>query len=140
MAKKTNQAARNTAALALACGASNEVAAGKAKVNEKTVRRWLKDPGFRREVQELRCEILWRAIGQLTALCTESVRTFLRLQQPDKAGKAGAVQLGAARASFDVLIRLRDSVDLEMRLAALEVAEAERKAQEARGHGRWQAG
>jgi hypothetical protein len=66
-----------------------------------------------------------RSAGLLTAAASESVRTLLTLQ---KDPAPPAVRLGAARAILELGIKVRELVDLEARIAALE-AQAEREGQ-----------
>jgi hypothetical protein len=103
--------------LALACGASVEAAARQCKLHERTVYRRLEDPVFRARVQEARGEMVKRSAGLLTAAAGESVRTLMALQ---KAPTPPAVRLGAARAVLELGIKVRELVDLETRIAALE--------------------
>jgi hypothetical protein len=58
-----------------------------------------------------------RTVGTLTAAGSESVRTLLELVKP---AAPYAVRLGAARAMLELGNKLREAVDLEERLAALE--------------------
>jgi len=103
--------------LALACGATLENAARQAGVSESTVRRRTKDPQFQRKLQTLRADMVQRASGALTAAGTESVRTLLELQKP---GVAPATRLGAAKATLELGMKVRETAELEQRLAALE--------------------
>ena len=103
--------------LALACGATLENAARQAGVSESTVRRRAKDPHFQRKLQTLRADMVQRASGALTAAGTESVRTLLELQKP---GVAPATRLGAAKATLELGMKVRETAELEQRLAALE--------------------
>jgi hypothetical protein len=106
-----------TLVLALACGATVEAAARQADVSERTVYRRLQDPKFRTQVREARAEMVRRAAGMLTAAAGESVRTLLVLQ---KAPSPPAVRLGAARAVLELGIKVREMVELEARIEALE--------------------
>jgi hypothetical protein len=116
---KTRKKAEDALLLALACGATAESAARQCRVSERTVFRRLADPDFRRRLQELRADMVLRTSGALTAASTESVRTLLELQKPTH---SGTVRLGAARAILEIGMRLREVVELEARLAALEAA------------------
>src|SRR5262245_53133480 len=106
-----------TLILALACGATVEAAARQCQVSERTVYRRLEDSAFRQRVQEARAEMVKRSAGMLTAAAGESVRTLLSLQ---KESVPPAVRLGAARAVLELGIKVRELVDLESRIAALE--------------------
>ena len=60
----------------------------------------------------------------LTAAGGEFVKTLLALV---KESIPPAVRLGAARAGLEIGLKVREAVNLEQRLAALEVAEALRQ-------------
>ena len=110
--------------LALACGATAEVAARQAGVSESTAYRRLENAEFSRRLKELRADMVQRTAGALTAASTESVRTLLELQ---KAATPPAVRLGAARAVLEIGMKVREAADLEERLAALERVAAQQK-------------
>jgi hypothetical protein len=112
-----------TLMLALACGATKEAAARKAGVSESTVYRRLNEPGFLRELNELRRDMVQRASGMLTAATLEAAKTLLALQDPSM---PPAVRLGAARATLDFGMKIRQIVELEERLVAVETLLAER--------------
>ncbi|HET6576246.1 MAG TPA: hypothetical protein VFG68_21775 [Fimbriiglobus sp.] len=103
--------------VALACGATVEAAARQCRLSERTVYRRLGDDGFRKRLAGVRADMVQRAAGMLSAAGMESVRTLLELQKP---GVAAPVRLGAARAVLEIGMKLREVVDLEARLAALE--------------------
>jgi hypothetical protein len=109
--------------LALACGATKEVAARKAGVSESTVYRRLKEPGFQRELNELRSDMVQRATAMLTAATMEAAKTLLALQDTSM---PAAVRLGAAKATLDFGLKMRHVVELEVRLLALESLLADR--------------
>ena len=109
--------------LALACGATVEGAARKAGGSGSTVYRRLPEPGFRRELNAPRADMVQRATGMLTAATLEAVRTLLTLQD---VSTPPAVRLGAARATLDYSLKLRQTVELEERLAAMEALLADR--------------
>jgi len=103
--------------MALACGATVEAAARKANVSVPTVYRRLQDPEFTQRLTKLRAEMVQRTAGSLTAAGMEAIKTLLALLQ---ASYSGSVRLGAARAVLELGVRLRESVELEERIAALE--------------------
>src|SRR5712691_3427053 len=107
----------NSPVLALACGATVERAARQSGVSPRTVYRRLADPAFRKEVHDLRVEMLQRSAATLTAAASEAIKTLLTLQQP---AEAGAVRLGAAKAILEIGMKLREMVDIEARLMELE--------------------
>jgi hypothetical protein len=107
-------------ALALASGMSVEESACKAGVSTRTLFRRLEERSYRRRISELRAEMIDRALGQLTAATIDATATLRALLQSD----SQAARLGAARAILEHVGRLRDSIELEHRIAALEGREA----------------
>lgn len=103
--------------MALACGATVESAARQAGIGETTVYRRMRDPAFKTRLREVQADILQRTAGALTAAATESVRTLLELQKP---GTPPATRLGAARAVLEIGLKIREIVELESRIVALE--------------------
>lgn len=100
--------------MALACGATSEVAAG---VGVRTVTRRLTDPEFSRRLEQLKLGMFQRAAAMLTASSMESVKTLLELQKP---AVPFAVRLGAARSALEIGAKFRETAELEKRLQALE--------------------
>ncbi|VTU02487.1 phage protein : Phage protein OS=Acetonema longum DSM 6540 GN=ALO_17461 PE=4 SV=1 [Gemmataceae bacterium] len=107
--------------LALACGATVEAAARQCGLTDRTIYRRLSEPAFKDRLQALRTDMVARAAGMLTAAAGEAVRTLLQLQKDAPA----TVRLGAAKAVLEVGMKLREIVDLEARMAALEARLAE---------------
>jgi hypothetical protein len=103
--------------MALACGATAEAAARALGVSERTVYRRLKVPEFCKRLQQLRADMVQRTAGALTAAGSEAVRTLLALQ---KETAPPAVRLQAARAVLELGVKMREIVDLEERVQALE--------------------
>jgi hypothetical protein len=103
--------------MALACGATIEVAAQTAGVSPATVYRRKQDPAFCKELQQVSSELVQRMAGMLTGAGGEAVRTLLTLM---KETAPPAVRLGAARAVMDGVVKYRDIGGVEERLVALE--------------------
>jgi hypothetical protein len=103
--------------LALACGASPEQAAQKTGVSVRTVYRRLTEAAFRAQVRDLRAEMLERTAAMLTAAGLGSVRTLTKLQE---SAVSESVRLGAARSTLELGCKMREAVDFEGRLTALE--------------------
>ena len=102
---------------ALAGGATYGEAGKKADVSERTVRRRMDDPAFKRRVDEARAEMLAQAMGRLSLACTGAATTLALLLGKDN---PPAVRLGAARAILDAALRWREQLDIAERLAAIE--------------------
>jgi hypothetical protein len=103
--------------LALACGASPENAAQKAGLSLRTVYRRLAEASFRDQVRQVRAEMVQRAAGLFTAAGMAAIRTLTTLQE---SAALESVRLGAARAIIELGCKLRDTVELTERIAALE--------------------
>lgn len=103
--------------MALACGATVEAAAQSAGVSRSTAHRRLKDPAFCRRLRQVRGELTQRTAGMLSGAGGEAVKTLLRLMREVA---PPAVQLGAARATIELGMRMREVGELEERVADLE--------------------
>ena len=119
MASKFHKKADEKLLLALACGATVEAAARQFKLSERSVYRRLADPEFRQRLREVRSDMVHRSSGMLTAAGGESVKTLLELQKPSV---PPATRLGAARATIELGMKVREANELEQRIAALEAA------------------
>src|SRR5262249_48977538 len=109
-------------AQALALGASTSDAAQQVGISDRTVRRKLARPAFRKLVAELRCQLFAASLGRMAenlSRASDSLAALLDESDP-------AVRLRAARAILSLSMRLRDSVDVSDRLNELE-AELARK-------------
>jgi hypothetical protein len=103
--------------MALACGATVEAAARTVGVSDRTVYRRLKDPAFHKRLQDMRADMVQRTAGALTAAGAEAVRALLALL---KEATPAAVRLGAARTVIELGLKMREHVELEGRVQALE--------------------
>lgn len=111
--------------LALASGQTLRDAANAAGIGERTATRRLADPAFRRRVDELRGEMVRRALGKMADGMADAADRLRQLL----AARSEAVQLGACRALLELGVKLRENVELEQRLTDLERLAAERKDQ-----------
>lgn len=103
-------------ALALASGVGVNAAAEQFEMSRKTVQRWLKRPGFRRVVAELRGQLVETALGRMADHMTRSADALGALLDADDLG----VRLRAARAVLGLGLRMRDSVEIAERVRELE--------------------
>jgi hypothetical protein len=109
---------QEAAAVALAAGATLGEAARKAGAGVTTIKTWAATvPAFARRVADLRAEMTARALGRMTDNLASAADTLGFLARK---GKSEQVRLGAARAVIELGVKLRETVDLETRLAALE--------------------
>ncbi|MGW3352567.1 helix-turn-helix domain-containing protein [Nonomuraea rubra] len=112
----------NAVVLALAQGKTTDQAAQAGGVSGRTVRRWLADDhAFAARVKELRGELLDRAVGALVDASLEAIATL----RCSLHAESESVRVRAATAILNAMVSIRESVDLEERLAALEAAERE---------------
>ena len=110
-------------ALALAAGQTLRDAAATAGIGERTATRRWADPEFRRYVADLRYEMTERALGKLADGMAEAGQVLRALLQAERE----SVRLGACRAILELGVKLREAVELERRLAALEARNEEFK-------------
>jgi hypothetical protein len=124
MSKRGRHNADAMLILALACGATVEMAAQKAGVSAATVYRRLNEPAFQQLLREARADMVQRTSGALTAMGLEAVRALAELLKP---ATQPSVRLGAVRIALDSGLKLREVADLEQRLIALEAQLAAQK-------------
>ena len=95
-------------------------AAELAGVCEKTLRRWLRQPDFRRQYREARGHLLDAAIGQLQKASGAAVAVLLSIAEDVLTPPA--VRVSAARAILTTAIAGAEMIDLDERLTAIEEA------------------
>ncbi len=109
---------QEAAALALAAGLPLRVAAKQSGAGERTIKTWTATtPAFNRRVAELRADMTSRALGRLADGMAGAADTLGYLSRK---GKSETVRLGAARAILELGTKLREAVEMEARIAALE--------------------
>jgi hypothetical protein len=101
---------------ALSTGATHEEAAGHGKVSERTIRRWLTKPAFKRRLNAARAQLLESTIGKLSGKMMRAVETLEALLDAE----SETVRLGAARSIIELGAKLRDSREIEERLQDVE--------------------
>ncbi len=125
MAGNGRRNADEVLALALAGGQTLRAAASLAGVSERTAARRWADPEFRKRVAESRAEMVRQAQGRMADSMSEAAGVLRQLLTASSEN----VRLGACRAVLELGVKLRESVELEERLQALEgrLASAESK-------------
>jgi len=103
-------------ALAVASGQTLRDAAQTARVGERTATRRWADADFRRRVAHLRGDMVQRSLGRMADGMAEAADVLRKLL----AAESESVRLGAARSLLELGVKLRESVELEERLADLE--------------------
>jgi len=107
---------------ALAKGATVAQAGVQGGVSERTVYRYLQKPEFQARIQALQDETLERAMALASAACLDSARSLVTLQEE---AHPPSVRRAAARDTLEMGLRLRDDVEMENRLLALEGRDSE---------------
>lgn len=103
-------------AQALAEGLGVVEAARRAGIHRRTASKRLQDPDLRAYVARLRAEMLDGAQGRLTAGLDRAADVLIELLDDENS----FCRLQAARALFETALRVREVVDLEERLQAIE--------------------
>jgi transposase-like protein len=112
---------RAAAVQALITHATLKDAAEAAGISETTLARWRRDPEFRAELAQAQGDAVAGMVGQLVALADHAVTAIhdgLDAEQPIH------VRLRAADIYLGKLLLLRQMVDFEQRLQALEAGQA----------------
>jgi hypothetical protein len=100
----------------IAGGATVQAAAQLCEVSERTIYRRLQDVAFKRRLTQARSDMVERALGHLASGSAEAAIVLRNLL----AAESDSIKLGAARSILELGNKLRESVELEQRLAALE--------------------
>jgi hypothetical protein len=114
---------RPAVVLALAQGQTTGQAAKVGGVTGRTVLRWLEDDDFRQEIADTRTDLMRLAVGRLAAGAAKAVDTLVDALDTEK----GQARVMAAKVLLESSLALRESLDLEERLAAIEAAEQDRE-------------
>ena len=94
-------------------------AATAAGIGERTLRRWLQDPGFLTAYREARRQAVDTALAQLQSLCAEAVQALRNNLAP-----RGPSSVAAARAILEHATGAVELADVFERLEALEACVA----------------
>ncbi len=120
MAHRGRRNADEALALAVAAGQTLRDAAAAASVSERTAARRWADPDFRRRVNALRGDMVQRSLGHMADGMAEAAGVLRALLSAE----SESVRLGAARSMLEYGVKLRETVDFNERLRALEEAAA----------------
>ncbi len=102
--------------IALARGEQLATAAQLAGVSVRTVNRRLTLSDFRAEVQRTRSQLVDAAAGKISNTLDAAADCLKSLL----GSESDAIRLSAARAMFEIAVRLKEVVELEGRLQAVE--------------------
>jgi len=103
---------------AFAAGCAVEEAAKRAGTSSRTAYRRLANPSFARRLAHARDEILSAALGELVDSVSEAITTLRSLLNASDE----RIRLAASKATLEQVLRLRETLTLGQRLAALERA------------------
>jgi transposase len=117
MAGSGRHRADETLIASLATGVSIKEAAAQADVGERTAFRRLNDPSFRQRLAETKGRMLEAASAKLASSAGAACEELDRLL---KKAKSESVRLAAARVILEQVLRMRDLVEIDQRLTALE--------------------
>jgi hypothetical protein len=106
------------AMLALLSAPSIAAAARRAKVGERTLRRWLRDPGFSAELAQRRSDALSQGVALLAEVFAASVEKLHRIATGK--GAREDAQAAAARAIVTSALKASETAEIMGRLDALE--------------------
>ena len=106
----------NAFLLAIAAGSTVADAAQLAGISEATAHRRLRKPGYREQIQELRSEMMNRAMGKMADGMASAADVLVELLSAENE----SVRLSAARSLLDLGAKIRDTCEFEDRLRALE--------------------
>ena len=101
----------------LVAGVTVQEAASRAGVGQRTAFRRLNDPRFRRLLAETKGRMLETVSTRLVASAGAACEELERLL---KKAESESVRLGAARTILEQVLRMRELVEIDQRLLALE--------------------
>jgi hypothetical protein len=105
------------AAEAIAAGEYEYIAARRAGVNDRTIRRWLSNPAFTRHVKYLRSRSTDRVVGRLAAMSGEAMETMYRIMRE---APRISDRLRAAEDILDMLFKAEALEEQAERIGELE--------------------
>jgi hypothetical protein len=108
---------QEAAALSLAKGGSQQLAAAESGVAARTVRSWFLLTGFTKRITQLRAEMTSQALGKLTDNLASAADTLGYLSRK---AKSEMVRVIAAAKLFELAMKVKDATELEERIRALE--------------------
>jgi hypothetical protein len=114
--RKARRLADDQALLFLASGKSVTKTAAKTGLSRRTLTRRLNDPAFRSRLGKVRADLFERGMGILAAAQAGAASALVRLLKSDNE----SVRLGASRSVFELGAKIRETVEIEARLSALE--------------------
>lgn len=118
MATKDNRKGAGIFEVAVAGGKTAKEAAVLAGISETTAGRRMKDPAVQARIRELRADMVRQTAGALSEAMVEAVAKLRALLGAENE----QVQLSAARSLLEFGMRIKETVEVEDRLQALEAS------------------
>ena len=110
-------------AAAIAAGSTVSDAARQIDVSLSTAQRRMAEPAFRRQVADLRAEMVSDALGYMSDNLTRAARSVAGLLEAPEPH----IRLRAARILLSLTLKVRDAVDVDTRIRDLEEELARRQ-------------
>jgi uncharacterized protein YggE len=101
-------------------------AAGVVGIGEKTLRRWLQDPGFQAAYQQARREAFGRAMGRAQQAAARAISVLIETMEDPKAPPS--IRVRAAEDVWKIAHETFRTEDLESRLSRLEELSSRKRA------------
>jgi DNA-binding transcriptional MerR regulator len=111
------EAVKERAILALLSERTIGAAAERVGVNERTLRRWMGEEGFKTQLAQARCAAFQAGMSRVQALTGEAIETLASLMAPEV---SAPVRLGAARTIAELGLDQHDAEMISSKLAELE--------------------
>ncbi len=102
----------------LAAGHTYDECAAALQMSKRTIVRLNATPTFASELRAARSTLLDQMLGILATEAKATIRTLIELRD----GGSESVRLGACRTLLDKLVATREQVELEARMAAIEMS------------------
>lgn len=123
MTNRDISAKQKAAIRALLTGATFTDAAQAAKVHPNALTGWMRDPDFLAALHQAEADALAAVSRELVTLASKAASTLDRVLDDPQARDSSKVR--AADVVLGRILQLRELVDIEQRLAALEVKQSE---------------
>lgn len=115
---------RESAITALVANPSIKAAASACGISEKTMHLWLNDPAFASELKKAQDATTKAAMRRVIISVNAAVSVLEEIMRD--AVVSPAARVSAARTLLDSALRVRETIDIEDRMAAIERAANER--------------
>ena len=127
MTKSDGLTSKQRQALPIIAAVGNrEEAARRAGISKNCLYKWLKDPLFKRELEGLQNEIFLDSFGFLKAAAVRAAATLIGLMSRSE---SPSIQRAAANDVLNQVVRFKEIMEVERRLASIETNIAQKGSQ-----------